>query len=174
MRLATQILLWISRGLIVVSTFGGMMMAAVIVVSSAMRYVLGAPLAYQEELVGLFFVVLVFMALPYCSLKNKHIRVTAITDMLSGYWRKVAELASLIFVLIFSVVFARLSFNFALVSYQIGALSDVGDIILYPWMMLMPIGCSIMGLVVLSKIIRYILDWKKDFVEIEEDDYRGM
>ena len=145
------------------------MMAAVILASSVMRYVVGAPLAFQEELVGLFFVALVFLSLPNCTMAHKHVRVTVVTEFLPGNWRKVAELTSLVLILIFSVVFASLTFDFAKLSYQIGALTEVGDIVLFPWMMLMPIGLGLMGLVALLQILRALVLWNTDFWKLDDD-----
>jgi len=50
--------------------------------SAIMRYVIGKPFGFTEELVGLLFAALVCLALPYVTARRNHIEITLIFDLL--------------------------------------------------------------------------------------------
>lgn len=145
--------------LMVCATIGGAMMAVTIVASATARYVMGAPLAFQEELVGLFFVALAFLSLPDCTMRDGHIAITALRDLQSAFWRRLAHLVALVASLVFTAAFTFLSYDFAALSYLIGARSDVANLTLYPWMALMPLGMGLTSVVLLLKIVRHLAAW---------------
>jgi TRAP-type C4-dicarboxylate transport system permease small subunit len=147
----------LSRVMIVLSTAAGVLMAGVIVASSAMRYLAGAPLAYQEELVGLLFVALVFLALPHCALKDENICVTLARELLPLRAQRIAEFIGDLCVVVFAAVFGLLAWDFTKVSFEVGARSEVANLTLFPWMILMPVGAWAMGVAYLTKAIGYLL-----------------
>lgn len=147
--------------LMICATIGGAMMAVTIVASAAARYLLGAPLAFQEELVGLFFVSLAFLALPDCTIRDGHIAIVAVRDRQGPFWRRLASLVALLATLAFTVWFADLSYDFTALSYQIGSRSDVASLILFPWMALMPLGMGLTAVVLLLKIAQHLQAWTR-------------
>src|SRR3546814_20388170 len=59
-----------------------------VALSAVMRYVVGAPFSFTEEMVGLFFSALVLLALPYVTLHWQHIEVRILTDRLPPALRR--------------------------------------------------------------------------------------
>ena len=66
-------------------------MSLFVVLSSVMRYVVGAPFAFTEELVGLLFTAMIFAGMPVCTLRRTHISVTIIPDLLSDGSRRIVD-----------------------------------------------------------------------------------
>jgi TRAP-type C4-dicarboxylate transport system permease small subunit len=146
----------IARVLMYVAAVAGASMAVFVALSSIMRYLLGAPFRFTEELVGLLFAAMVFLTLPMCTVRRRHIRVTLIRDLLPHPLARISDLAAAAFTIAFAIIFCLLSFEFAAFSYRLKSMTDMSGLILYPWMGLMPVGVGLMGLAVLLHAIQ---DW---------------
>jgi len=137
----------LSRGLAVVSAIAGGLMALPIIYSVFMRYVLNTPVRWTEELVGLVTISLVFLPLPYLAITNRHISVTLVVHSLPASLQVVATRAAAALTLLFGIVFAYLSFDFMWVSFKFGARSMLADLLLFPWMAVIPFSCFVWGCV---------------------------
>lgn len=126
-----------------------MLMAAFVALSAIMRYAVGAPFRFTEEQVGLLFVAMVFLALPYCTLTGRDIRVTVVSDMLPRNLVRGARVTSAVLIVVFTVVFGMLALDFTTLSYELKSMTDMAGITLYPWMAIMPFGCVLLGVVAL-------------------------
>lgn len=126
-------------------------MCVFIILSSTMRYVVGSPFRFTEELVGLLFSAMVFILLPVGEIENRHIRVTVVTDLYSPFWRRFSELLSSVAIIVFAVLFSLISFDFTAMSHQLGASSEMGGMLLYPWMALMPLSSALLGIAVVIR-----------------------
>jgi TRAP-type C4-dicarboxylate transport system permease small subunit len=144
----------IVRVMVYAATAAGILLSAFVALSAFMRYLVGAPFAFTEEFVGLLFSAMVFLALPYCSHAGQHIRVTLLTDHLPPSWRAYSSVASTLFTLLFCILFAWISFDFAWTSYELGARSDIGRLLLWPWMATMPLACLFMAVAALLHALR--------------------
>ena len=69
----------------------------------ASRYFFNAPTVWAEELSRLIFVWATFLAMATLLHHDQHIRVTVVTDLLGPAGRRVARVATLIFVLALAV-----------------------------------------------------------------------
>jgi TRAP-type C4-dicarboxylate transport system permease small subunit len=146
-------LLWAgARMFLVAASLAAILMCAVVFLSAVMRYFVGAPFRFSDEFVGLLFVSTSFLAMPYVLLENKHIRITLFPDRYSGMVKRVFAILASLILIVFSVIFAFLSWRFADFSLQIGARSDVGRIWLFPWMLVMPV-CSLLLAVIAAAAI---------------------
>ena len=132
----------------------GMLMTAFVVLASVMRYFVGQPFRFTEEIVGLLFVALSFLGLPWATLHNRHLRITLIPDMLPPRVRKLADFVAGILVIVFCVEFGLRSWEFAAFSFQLNSRSDMGGIPLAPWMALMPAMCAAAALAILLRRLR--------------------
>ena len=135
--------------LLICATSCGVALTVFVALSAIMRYVLGSPFAFTEELVGLLFSALVFLALPYVSVQRSHISIGLMTDRYSPALQRLALIVSNLLVLLFCIWFGYYAFDFTQFSYQLGARTDLAGIRMWPWMGLMVLASVLMGLVAL-------------------------
>lgn len=131
----------------------GSLMSIFVALSAVMRYAVGAPFQFTEEQVGLLFVAMVFLALPYCAFSGRQIRVTVITDRLPDKLSNLTRYLASFCTVAFGCIFSILSFDFAALSFELSSMTDMAGIVLYPWMALMPIGCGILGIITVLGIL---------------------
>jgi TRAP-type C4-dicarboxylate transport system permease small subunit len=144
----------IARGMIHVATCAGILLSGFVALAAIMRYAVGAPFAFTEEIVGLLFSAMVFLALPYCSLQGKQIEVTFVVERLPLSWRRVSAVAALVFTFAFCLIYGWFAYEFTEMSFMLNARSDMGRVLLWPWMALMPIGCLAMAIAALVRFRR--------------------
>ncbi|MEO8654042.1 MAG: TRAP transporter small permease subunit [Ramlibacter sp.] len=114
--------------------------------SSIRRYVLGSPIAYTEELAGLLFVVTSFAAVPFGVMSGRHIRLLLV-------WRHLPQplaswlgvIGDLLAVAVLWVIVTQMV-AFAEYTRQVGARSEISELLLWPWMYFMPLSLSLLGL----------------------------
>ena len=133
-----------------VATAAGILLTAFVALSSFMRYLMGQPFPFTEELVGLLFVAFVFLALPGATVRRRHIEVTLVTDLLSARLRRGARALGHVLVVVFCVWYGRYAWDFIALSSQLGSRSDIGGLLLWPWMALMLVAPVLMTLAVLA------------------------
>lgn len=137
--------------LLYIATVAGMLVTAFVALSSIMRYVLGQPFAYTEELVGLLFATMVYLSLPYCTMHRRHIEVTILTDQFPPAIRRWSEIGSALLVLLFCGWYGSFAWEFVSVSWRLHSRSDVGGILLWPWMASMLAACVLIGAAVVAR-----------------------
>lgn len=140
-----------SRFVLILAALIGGLMSVIVFAAVAMRYVFLSPLRFTDELIGLLFSAGVFLAIPYLFASDRNIRVSLLTDRLSGTAAAVVKFVSNIGIICFFLLLGVLSFDFASFSYMIGAESDVARIPVAPWMALMPFSCFLTAFIVLLK-----------------------
>jgi len=133
------------------STCCGIVLTSFVALSAVMRYVVGAPFPFTEELVGLFFSALIFLALPYVTLHRQHIEVTLLTDRFPPAIRRWTDRLANGLIILFAIWFGSYAFDFAYVSYQVKARTDIASIVLWPWMALIVLACVLMAVFTLFK-----------------------
>lgn len=137
--------------LLSIATVAGMLVTGFVALSSIMRYVLGQPLAYTEELVGLLFATMVFLSLPYCTMQGRHIEVTILTDRFPPAARRWSQRVSALLVLVFCVWYGSFAWEFVSTSWRVNAKSDMGSIVLWPWMASMIVALILIAAAVLAR-----------------------
>jgi TRAP-type C4-dicarboxylate transport system permease small subunit len=113
------------------------MIAFFVAFSAIMRYVLGSPFGFTEEVVGLLYVTLVLLAIGYCAAFDREIRVELAYDALPDFLQLVGRFISRLSVILFALWFGYLALDFIQVSLRVGARTDVNRIALWPWMCLL-------------------------------------
>lgn len=135
----------IAAFLLRLSTCFGIALTLFVALSAVMRYVVGAPFSFTEELVGLFFSALVFLALPYVTLHRQHIEVTLLTDRYPPALRRWTDRLANGLIILFALWFGSYAYDFALVSYQVQARTDIAGLVLWPWMALIVLACVLVA-----------------------------
>jgi TRAP-type C4-dicarboxylate transport system permease small subunit len=135
----------------VLAAIAGSVIVGLIGASVTMRYLAYAPLRYTEELVGLLMTAAFLLALPLVTLRAEHVRVLIVASSLpdrSGRW--VAVLASL-FGAAFCLWFFALCLPWLEFAFDRNIKTEVGRLLMYPWMALLPLS---MALTALAFLIR--------------------
>ncbi|MBJ3777136.1 TRAP transporter small permease [Acuticoccus mangrovi] len=149
-----RIIDWTARVIAAVAVATSVFMTGVILVSVVMRYIVGAPLAFGEELVGLAFAGIVFLMLPYCEYTGQNIRITLLVERYPPALRRVADAVARLLTAFFCLAFAWLSYDFTATSYQWEVRTLVANLIAWPWMAIMPVGMVLTVIVTLWLIRR--------------------
>ena len=136
-------------------------MACFVVLSSVMRYAVGSPFHFTEELVGLLFCSMVFLVLPGVQFRNQHIKVDLLTDRFGPRVTKLQRLSASGLTIVFGIAFGWKAYDYLAYVYERGAVTYIGDIPLFPWVAVIVFAVSWATLVAiwqLSGIVRSRLD----------------
>ena len=156
LRNSRTVLNYISGRLHWTAVIAGVTMVTLVILSSFMRYLVGSPFEFTEEVVGLFFLVTAFAALPKLTLYDRHIDVSIIYTRLSRNGRLALKLFSYIVFFIFCAWFTAITWEFARFSAEVTSRTETSGLLLYPWMMVMPLICAITSAICLFKVILII------------------
>lgn len=148
----------VARALSGIAALMAVAMSTFVVLASVMRYLVGAPFAFTEELVGLLFVGVAFVALPACTLRNSHLAVGIVPNMFTGRARKAINCIAYLISISFYVWFGVLAYENMQTTYSIGAHTPVGRFTLWPWTALLPIACGLCALAALIRMLGMIHD----------------
>jgi len=119
--------------------------------SSIKRYLLGTPIPVTEELAALFFVAVSFCSMPYGFCARRQIRVLIAWRRLperTAAWAAVAGDVAAIAVL---AVLIQSLLAFTRFSIEVGAASEVADLPLWPWMLLMTAMLALLAVAVATR-----------------------
>lgn len=136
MTLTAQIdraILWVARGLAALAAAAVAGMAALTVAAVVMRYGLGAPFRFTEELAGLLLVASAFLAMPLVLVSHANIRVTILSGRVQGPARRVLWIVGQLVLVAFAVVFFRDALADAQFTQKLRLKSEVARLPLAPW-----------------------------------------
>lgn len=126
--------------------------------SSVKRYFLGTPIPVTEEMSGLLFVAVSFCAVPYGFCTKQQIRVLLVWRRLPSRLAAWAAIAGDLAAIGVVGLIAYELHGFTLLSRQVGARSEVADILLWPWMALMTATLVLLALVIASRSLVNLRD----------------
>ena len=136
-----------SRALLGGAALALLTMTALVSLSVVMRYFVGSPFAFTEELVALLYLAMVFFTIPIGSLRREHIVVTVCVERAGPRLQWLLGLAAAIVMIVFAVWFVYETYLFAVFSRKLEARSDHVGILLWPWMTIMPATISLVGVI---------------------------
>lgn len=142
--------------MLVLSTITAILMTLFVVLASVMRYGLGSPFAFTEELVGLLFTTMIFLGVPICTLRNSHIAVTILPDMMRPRMRGIADRLASVLVVVFCVWFGYLSFGYMQTAIELDARSAGSRLLLWPWTAILPLSCLFAGIAALLRVAVHV------------------
>ena len=130
----------------ILAALAGAAIVGLIGASVAMRHFANAPFRFTEELVGLLMTAAFFLALPLVTLRSEHVRVRLFVGALPpGIRRAVAVMANL-FGLTFCLWFVWLAIPWFEFAFQRGIRTEVARLLMYPWMVLLPLSLLLSAL----------------------------
>jgi TRAP-type C4-dicarboxylate transport system permease small subunit len=136
------------------ATVLALLVTGFVVLSAVMRYFIGAPLRFSDELVGLMVAALAFLALPHALAEGRHIRITAFATRLPGAGAAVARLVALVLLLAFLAVFTIEFADAVGYAIEVGSRTEVGGLRLYPWMLVAPACLALMAVLAVVRFLR--------------------
>jgi TRAP-type C4-dicarboxylate transport system permease small subunit len=148
MALLHRMLERLARAMLLTAAAAALAMTALVVLASIMRYVVGAPFRFTEELVALLYASMMFLSIPLCTFRRQHISVPLIVEMVGPRARRVLALLASVVTLVFAVWFVIESWKFAAFARELGSRSEQVDFLLWPWMMLMPGAMAVVAVIV--------------------------
>lgn len=117
-------------------------------VSSLKRYFGGSPVPYTEELAGLLFVVTSIAAVPHAVATGQHVRLLVLwrrlPPLLAGALAVAGDLAGAAVL----VVLVRQMVAFAAYSLDVGSRTEISELLLWPWMAVMPLSLAVLALAI--------------------------
>lgn len=132
----------------------GLALAAIvgiIVASVVMRRVVGSPLYYTEELVGLLLCASLFLALPMVTVKAQHVRVTFLASALSSRGRAVLAVFASAVTLAFCAWYLIEALPWLEFAFKRNIRTEAASLRLAPWMAVPPVSVALCALLVLVR-----------------------
>ena len=127
-------------------------MSGFVALSAIMRYVLGSPFSFTEELVGLIFTAMVFAGIPIATLRRTHISVTIIPDLLPEWAQRLLDRVAHAVILLFCLWFGKLTWNYLQLTIALNARSSGVQLILWPWTAVLPLSCLLSAMAAAIRI----------------------
>lgn len=113
---------------------------ALLVVSSIKRYLFSTPIPETEELSSLLFLAMSVLAIPCGLYRGRHVRLDLAWRHLPIRWRLGLEAIGLVVACLALGLLVRETLLSTFFAYQIGARTDMNEIRIWPWQLLLPAG----------------------------------
>lgn len=149
-----RVILWITRALGALGAACIAGMATLTVLAVVMRYAVGAPFAFTEELAGLMLVSAVFLGIPYAMATHAHIRVNLLYDRTGGWARRALFVLGQLVFLAFAAVFFRDALADLNLTRMLNLRSEVARITLAPFVAMMAAGTGLAAAVAAWQMLR--------------------
>lgn len=130
-------------------------MVLLLVGSSLRRYVFGKPIPVTEELGALLFVTLAFLSVTEGFMADRQVRIQVVWRLLPPRIKGWAMVVGHGLSVIGLVIIIRATWGFAYFSYQVGAETYITEILVWPFMMLIPVSLAIL---VVATLVRMAVD----------------
>jgi len=136
------------------ATASAVAITAFVVLSAVMRYFVHAPFHFTEELVALLLLAAVFLTLPHAASRGEHIRVMVLLAVMPPRVQRAMESFALLVVVVFAAVFALHAAEFLSFSWSIQTKTEQTRLLLWPWLLLMPVSTGLVCLISLLQLLR--------------------
>lgn len=136
----------------VLATIAGGTIVVLIGASVTMRYFAYAPFRFTEELVGLLMTAAFFLALPLVTLRAEHVRVQVLVSTLPRQAARWAAVLAGFFGTVFCLWFFWLCMPWMEFAFDRNIKTEVGRLLMYPWMALLPLSMLLTTLAFLVRI----------------------
>ena len=111
-----------------------------------MRYVWDRPWAFTEELAGLLMTLAVFTLLPSTVLREIHIRVTVLSERITGTTSRVLFVLGQVLLVVFCVVFVREAWGIYEFTAKLNLLSEQARLPLAPFLLISTVAMALAGI----------------------------
>jgi len=146
----------IARAMLYVATAALLLLTFLVVLSSVMRYVYGAPFSFTEELVALLYMTSIFLAVPLATAERIHVAIAVLPRKIMHLLRYPLRILACLIMIVFCVWFTIVAYEFVAQSYAFHSRSEQAEILLWPWMAIMPISMIFVALISILHLIQSI------------------
>ncbi|HJM49869.1 MAG TPA: TRAP transporter small permease [Alphaproteobacteria bacterium] len=153
--------------LLAAATAAGLMVGALLVLaltgivgySVGMRYLLGQPQTWSDELVGYLMVSMVMLGAAEVMRRGEHIEVDLLTERLAPRWRRLTRIWGQAATAFVAAVLMVAGFEMVFFSASVGLLSD-GYLEVPMWIpqLAVPVGAALLLLTALGGLIRLLFE----------------
>ncbi len=120
-------------------TISLLLMATLVITSSFMRYFVGRPFDFTEELVALLYMSMVYLAFPLVTARRAQITVSVLPERIAVLCSGLLRVCSGLVMIAFCTWFAIEALDFAQYSHRLSSRTEQVDLLLWPWMALIPV-----------------------------------
>jgi TRAP-type C4-dicarboxylate transport system permease small subunit len=146
--------LFLARALAALAAAAVAGMAVLVVASVVMRYALGAPFRFSEELAGLLLAMAAFLAMPLTVAADLNIRVSLLPDRLPAPARRGFFVFGQLILLAFGIVFLLEAWKLAEFTVARNLKTEQARLPLAPWMIAMSAAIALMSLLAVWRALR--------------------
>lgn len=129
-------------------------MFAIIVTSVVMRYAVSRPLGFTEELTGLLLATSIFLVIPYVTANHLNIRVTLLSDRLTGMTRRVVHILGQLVLAGFLLVFLIEAEKFVGLALRFNERTELTRLPIAPFKAAMAISIAVTLAIALWQMLR--------------------
>lgn len=144
----------IARVLAVVAAAAGCGIFVLVVGAVIMRYGLGAPFRFTEELSGLLLAQMIFLAIPLTLTTHANIRVTLLSELTAGPLRRLFWAVGQAIMVAFCAVFAWEAWAITEFTMRLNLRSEQVRLPLTPWMIAMTAAVVFAGAIAAWQALR--------------------
>ncbi len=144
----------IARGMLYLATLFLLLMTTLVVSASFMRYIVGRPFSFTEELVALLYMGMVFLAVPIATLRHAHVSISVLPARITTLLRYPFRLAACLAMIVFCVWFTIASYGFVAQSHRFSSRSEQADFLLWPWMAIIPLTMGFVAVISLLHLVQ--------------------
>lgn len=136
-----------------------LIMISLVAVNVVLRYSLSFGSVWAQELEWHLLAVLILLGLSYALQRGDNVRVDVFYANYSAKTKRRVDIASIVLLLIVSVLFIRLSIPYVMQSYAIGEISQDPGGLPYRWLIkaFIPLGYALVALHCITALARTIL-----------------
>jgi TRAP-type C4-dicarboxylate transport system permease small subunit len=118
-----------------------------------LRYVFNAPISWAQDLAGLFLFVLFCGGLTHSMAQNVHVRMDLVYDMLPARVRRLVDIASGGFAVLFSGMLAYQAIPSTLTAWRNNSMMPTGEIVIWPFAAVGSACLLLFGIAVILSVI---------------------
>jgi TRAP-type C4-dicarboxylate transport system permease small subunit len=121
-----------------------------------MRYFFNKPINGSFELTEYLMVIIVFMAIPWATMRDAHVRIDLITGRFTKRKQAILYAISCLLAMIISFIIAWYTIPETRYVYNLKQKSDMLDIPAYPFYFLIAVGMFTLVFILIAVLIQYI------------------
>lgn len=144
---AARVMLW-------AGTLSLLVMTGLVVIASFMRYFVGRPFAFTEELVALLYMSMVFLGIPLVTVHGSHIAVSVMPQRLTRALGGPLRVGSALVMIVFCAWFTVEAYNFVEYSQRLHSKSEQVELLLWPWMAVIPVTMAFVTIIAAIHLFR--------------------
>lgn len=127
------------------------------IVANVVVRIAGSSMLWVEEVTGYATVWAIYLGLAYTLYEGKHVKVELITEKLPPFGKKVLQITGALANIIFSAIITWKAIELIKVAWQTQRLTPLLSLLVYPLMLVLPLGMILFALVALGQGVAAVM-----------------